>query len=170
MLLLQGRLNAEEAVTLLDGADVVDEEEDFKAANKVHLPMYTNTNCSLISLPWSAAKLNPFLATCDRKIKANISSPAFRDRDAGSTSNRGKPTDDGNREDRQSNQSRGGRGQGNYEGRGGRGGRGGRSGRGGGRAGGNVRDDRHTRGYQKYLLPLSFFRLESLANSDIQRP
>ena len=66
-----------------------------------------------------------------------IQSIAFRDREAGSVNNRGKPTDDGLRADRHSDRIGGGRSQG--EGRGGRrGDRGGRGGRGGG--------DRHTRG------------------------
>ena len=84
------------------------------------------------------------------KARATYSEPAnfplhiaFRDREAGSMTNRGKPTDDGVREDRHSNQFRGNRG--GYEGRGGRGGRGARGGRGGGR------DDRHTRGPPKYV-------------------
>lgn len=72
-------------------------------------------------------------------------STAFRDRAAGSINNRGKPTDDGLREDRHADRIRGGRIQGNYDGRGGRGGgRGGRGGRGGGRG-----DDRHSRGVPK---------------------
>ncbi|SLM41039.1 telomere and ribosome associated protein stm1 [Lasallia pustulata] len=72
----------------------------------------------------------------------NGSEDAFRDRAAGSINNRGKPTDDGLREDRHADRIRGGRIQGNYDGRGGRGGgRGGRGGRGGGRG-----DDRHSRG------------------------
>jgi len=63
---------------------------------------------------------------------------AFRDRNAGSANNRGKPTDDGLRQDRHSDRIGGGRIQGTYDGRGGRGGHGGRGGRGG-------RDDRHSR-------------------------
>jgi len=65
---------------------------------------------------------------------------AFRDRAAGSVNNRGKPVDDGLRQDRHSDRLGGGRVQrgGAYDGRGGRGGAGGRGGRGG-------RDDRHSR-------------------------
>ncbi|KAI9703689.1 MAG: hypothetical protein M1836_007459 [Candelina mexicana] len=65
------------------------------------------------------------------------SEQAFRDRDAGSTTNRGKPADDGLRHDRHSDRLGGGRIQGAYDGRGGRGGAGGRGGRGN-------RDDRHS--------------------------
>ena len=68
-------------------------------------------------------------------------SSAFRDRNAGSVSNRGKPTDDGLRDDRH----RGGRNAG-FEGRGGRAGRGDRGPRRGG--------DRHTRGPPKYVINL----------------
>ena len=54
--------------------------------------------------------------------------------------NRGKPTDDGLREDRHSDRIGGGLNHGDYDGSGGRGGRGGfRGGRG-------VRGDRHSRG------------------------
>ena len=72
--------------------------------------------------------------------------PAFRDREAGSMSNRDKPTEDGLRQDRHANRIEGGRDRASYEGRGGRGGRGSRGGRGG-------RDDRHTRGVPKYSSP-----------------
>ena len=94
---------------------------------------------------------------------ANPPHTAFRDRDAGAMSNRGKPTDDGNREDRHSNQARGGRG--GFEGRGGRGARGGRGGRGGGR------DDRHNRGPPKYPPPplLLFFFLGNCFNAMTDR-
>jgi len=57
--------------------------------------------------------------------------------------NRGKPMDDGLRQDRHRDRIEGGRIQNNYDGRGGRGGRAGRGGRGN-------RDDRHTRGPPKY--------------------
>jgi len=60
--------------------------------------------------------------------------------------NRGKPTDDGLREDRHPDRIGGGRG---YEGRGDRGSRGGR---GGGR--GN-RSDRHSRGLPQYVPSLT---------------
>ncbi|KAL6713347.1 hypothetical protein ACLMJK_008812 [Lecanora helva] len=76
-----------------------------------------------------------------RRGDASGNDGAFRDREAGSVNNRGKPTDDGLRQDRHSNQIQGGRIQGNYDGRGGRGGRSGRGNRGN-------RDDRHTRGPQ----------------------
>jgi plasminogen activator inhibitor 1 RNA-binding protein len=84
---------------------------------------------------------------------------AFRDRNAGSGINRGKPTDDGSRQDRQGD--RGGEGRrGNYEGRGrGRGGRG----RGGGRG------DRQDRTGQAHvsLSPHLIFPLTS--NSEHQK-
>lgn len=73
--------------------------------------------------------------------------PAFRDREAGSVNNRGKPTDDGLRQDRHRDRIEGGRNQGNHDGRGGRGGRGG-----GSRGGRGARDDRHTRGPPKYAF------------------
>jgi len=60
---------------------------------------------------------------------------AIRDRNAGSSNNRGKPVDD---QDRHSNRVAGDRAQGTYEGRG----RGGR----GGRGRGPPRDDRHSKG------------------------
>jgi len=63
---------------------------------------------------------------------------AFRDRTAGSSNNRGKPIDDGLRQDRHANRAGGDRAQGTYEGRG----RGGR----GGRGRGAPRDDRHSKG------------------------
>ena len=69
--------------------------------------------------------------------------PAFRDREAGSMSNRDKPTEDGLRQDRHPNRIEGGRDRAGYEGRGGRGGRASRGGRG-------SRDDRHNRGVPKY--------------------
>ncbi|KAI9837434.1 MAG: hypothetical protein M1837_002956 [Sclerophora amabilis] len=63
---------------------------------------------------------------------------AFQDRSAGSQSNRGKPIDDGLRQDRHSDRLGGGRGQGSYDGPRGRGGR-------GRRGGAARRDDRHSR-------------------------
>jgi len=71
--------------------------------------------------------------------------PAFRDREAGSVNNRGKPTDEGLRQDRHHDRTEGGRNQANHDGRGGRGGRGGSS-----RGSRGARDDRHTRGLPKY--------------------
>ena len=80
-----------------------------------------------------------------------ISFLAFRDRDAGSANNRGKPIDDGQRSDRHSHQDRGPGGRGrDYEPRGERGGRG------NARGGRGAPGDRHTRGLPKYdsfLLP-----------------
>ena len=78
--------------------------------------------------------------------------PAFRDRDAGSMSNRDKPTDDGLRQDRHVNRIEGGRDRASYEGRGSRGSRASRGGRGG-------RDDRHTRGVPKYSSPYLYMYL-----------
>ena len=74
---------------------------------------------------------------------------AFRDREAGSVSNRGRGTDDGVREDRHSHQTRGNRGRDEERrDRGGRGGRGGTGGRG-------RPYDRHNRGPPKYAFPPS---------------
>ncbi|EOD49177.1 Hyaluronan/mRNA-binding protein [Neofusicoccum parvum] len=77
----------------------------------------------------SEAPLKPAPATGVRGGRQQFSGNegAFRDRTAGSSNNRGKPTDDGLRQDRHSNRLRGGE-------------RGGRGGRGGPR-----RDDRHGR-------------------------
>ena len=89
------------------------------------------------------------------------SSPALRDREAGSTNNRDKPTDDGLRQDRHANRIEGGRDRGSYDGRGGRGGRAGRGGRGN-------RDDRHTRGVPKYATPHPPYRIFSRLTSSSQ--
>ena len=89
------------------------------------------------------------------------SSPALRDREAGSTNNRDKPTDDGLRQDRHANRIEGGRDRGSYDGRGGRGGRAGRGGRGN-------RDDRHTRGVPKYATPHPPYDIFSVLTSSFQ--
>ena len=70
---------------------------------------------------------------------------AFRDRGAGSYNNRGKPTEDGPRQDRHQDRPGAGGREGYGRGRGGRGGRGDRGNRG----------DRHSRGFPQCVFSLS---------------
>ena len=113
-------------------ADVVDVEEALLAMREVR-PAYNFINTLSLSEINTAKHVH---------IPSGlINLLAFRDREAGSASNRAKAVDDGLRSDRHPKQ--GGRGQ-DYESRGGRGTRGHT------RGGRGAPGDRHTRGLPKY--------------------